>query len=155
MANVADIDSRKDFARAFGDRLNAYLQENGIQQIEAAKLLGLEDKHGKPNKARLNTYCHDSPSGKRPTPDAEILYLACSKLPGFSFEYRGYRISAATLNGAKPSKQAEQLSLEFERQFNLTDKKGAVTELGAFAVRVKRPSGRIELSLSLKAGKSR
>ena len=43
----------------------------------------------------------------------------------------------------------------FNCRFNLTDKKGAVTELGAFAVRVKRPSGRIELSFSLKASKSR
>ncbi len=148
MANGADADSRKDFARAFGDRLNAYLQENGIQQKDAAKLLGLEDKHGKPNKARLNTYCHDSPSGRRPAPDAEILYLACTKLPDFYFDYRGKRINATTINGhgaKRTETTAEQLTLHFDRQFSLTDNAGKVT------VSVKRPPGRIELSVSVDA----
>jgi hypothetical protein len=74
--------------------------------------------------------------------------LACAKLPGFKFEYNDYRINAETLNGngTKPSeKPVEQLTFEFQRQFNLTDKQGTV------AVRVSRPQGRIEVSLSLEA----
>jgi len=148
MANVANADSQKDFARAFGDALNGYLKQKGIKQNDAAKMFGLEDKHGKPNKARLNTYCHDSPSGKRPRPDAEILYLACTKLPGFYFDYKGHRISAATLNGhgaRRSGEPAEQLTLYFDRQFNLTEKAGKVK------VKLKRPLGRIELSVSLDA----
>jgi len=148
MTSVADSDSRMDFARAFGDGLRQFLSANGIQQIEAARLLGIRDKHGNPNKARLNTYCHDSPAGKRPVPNAEILYLACTKLPGFHFDFRGQRISASTLNGnrgKRSERTAEQLTLHFDRQFNLTDDAGTVT------VRVRRPPGHIELAFSLKA----
>jgi hypothetical protein len=143
MPDIVDADSRQDFARAFGDALNQFLEHRGIRQSDAAKLLGLEN-----GKARLNTYCHDSRKGKRPKPNAEILYLACAKLPGFSFDYKGYRISAATLNGqgAKRSeKTTEQLTLNFDRQFNLTEQAGSVR------VTVKRPPGRIELSVSLDA----
>ncbi|MCI0356629.1 MAG: hypothetical protein L0099_16580 [Acidobacteria bacterium] len=148
MAPIADVDAGppQDFARAFGDALSQFLQDRGIKQSDAARQLGLEEKKGK---ARLNTYCHDSPNGKRRKPDAEILYLVCVKL-GFSFEYRGYKISAATLNGKgrRLEKKAEQLTFRFDRQFGLTDEKGAVR------VSVKRPPGRIELSLSLKARSS-
>ena len=148
MTGVGNHGSGPDFARAFGDGLKRYLDVNGIQQVDAAKLLGITDKHGKPNKARLNTYCHDSRAGKRPVPDAEILYLACTKLPGFHFDFRGQRISAAALNGLgaeKRERAAQQLTFHFNRQFNLTDHVGTVT------VRVRRPPGRIELAVSLKA----
>lgn len=148
MAKAGNADSRREFARAFGDRLKVYLQENGIRQNDAAMLLGLENKHGKPSKARLNSYCHDSPSGKRPAPNAEILYLACTRLPDFYFDYRGKRINATTINGhgtKRPETTAEQLTLHFDRQFNLTDDAGRVT------VMVKRPPGRIELSVSVDA----
>ena len=148
MANIADAGSQPDFARALGNALNQFLEGKGIRQSDAARTFGLEDKRGKPNKARLNSYCHDSRTGKRPKPDAEILYLACTKLPGFYFDYKGYRISAATLNGSGPKrseKPLEQLTLHFDRQFNLTEQAGTVT------VKVKRPPGRIELSVSLEA----
>src|SRR5438128_2588641 len=149
MAPVAERDSQKDFARSFGDALKGFLTSNGMKQIDAAKSLGLMDKNGNPNKARLNTYCHDSRAGKRPKPAAEILFLACTKLEGFYFDYRGYRISAATLNGngRKPTNEpaSTQLTLQFDRQFNLTEEAGSVT------VRVKRPPGRIELSILLRA----
>ena len=137
------VDSQ-DFARAFGDALHNFLQEKGINQSEAARRLGLEEKAGK---ARLSTYCHDSPRGKRPKPDAEVLYLVCARL-GFEFEYNGYRINAATLNGAglKPTaRPAEQLPLGFHGQFDLTDQRGTVS------VSFKRPPGRVEVSVSLKA----
>ncbi len=75
-----------------------------------------------------------------------MLYLLCVKL-GFGFEYKGYKISAATLNGngAKPiDRPAEQLLIQFDGQFNLTDRTAAVT------IDIKRPPGRIEVALSLK-----
>jgi transcriptional regulator with XRE-family HTH domain len=129
-----------DFARAFGDALGKFLKANGISQIAAANQLGL-------GKARLNTYFHDSRKGKRPEPSAEVLYLVCAGL-GFEFDYRGYRIGAATLNGhgLKPAvKQPGQLEFEYDRQFHLTDQRGTVS------VSVKRPPGRVEVSVSLKA----
>jgi transcriptional regulator with XRE-family HTH domain len=131
-----------DFGRAFGDALSAFLDGRGITQSDAANRLGL-DKAGK---ARISTYCHDSPKGTRPRPSAEILYLACAEL-GFAFEYRGYKITAAALNGSSKAvvKPAEQLSFPFNGQFDLTDEKGTVS------VTVKRPPGRIEVSLTLRA----
>jgi transcriptional regulator with XRE-family HTH domain len=139
---MADSADSQDFAHAFGDALSRFLQEKEKSQSDAAKELGL----GKQGKARLNAYCHDSPKGTRPKPNAEILYLLCAKL-GFDFEYKGFRISAATLNGSgvKPTeKPVDQLLIEFDGQFNLTDKAGTVS------IDVKRPPGRIEVALSLR-----
>jgi transcriptional regulator with XRE-family HTH domain len=136
------LDSQ-DFARAFGDALVKFLRDKGLTQSDASRRLGF----GKAGKARLNTYCHDSPKGKRPKPDAEVLYRVCAEL-GFEFEYKGFKISAETLNGnhATPvEKPAEQLPLEFSGQFDLTDRRGTVS------VSLKRPLGRVELSVYLKA----
>ena len=130
-----------DFARAFGDALCAFLLANGMTQADAARKLGLPEGKGK---ARLSTYCHDSTKGRRTKPDAEILYRVCANL-GFSFEYEGYKISAAMLNGNSGSvaaKQTEQLQIEFEGQINLTDQTGAVS------VKIKRPPRRIEVTIS-------
>jgi transcriptional regulator with XRE-family HTH domain len=153
MATSDNSDSGNAFAIAFGNALRNFLNDKSLTQVEAAARLGLRDKKtGKPNKSRLNSYLSDSP----PAPGAEVLYLACTKLEGFNFSYNGYRINAETVggNGSRPTqKAAEQLPLEFNRQFNLTDKKGAVTEKGAFIVKVRRPPGRIELSVSLKAAR--
>jgi transcriptional regulator with XRE-family HTH domain len=154
MATIANGDSGNGFARAFGSALREFLNKEGITQVDVATRLGLKDKKtGKPSKSRLNTYLSDSP----PTPRAEVLYLACTKLDGFRFSYNGYRINAETVAGngsSPPEKPAQQLPLQFNRQFNLTDKKGIITEKGAFVVKVKRPSGRIEFSVSLKATRS-
>lgn len=142
MPAIVDTDAPEDFASAFGDALAGYVRDRNMKQNDLVELLGLDAKIGK---ARISTYCK---GGKRVKPNAEILCLACSRLPGFSFIYRGYRISAATVggNGTKPPEvPAEQLTLGFERQFNLTGK------LGTVAVRVSRPQGRIEVSLSLEA----
>ncbi len=135
------LDSQ-DFARAFGDALSKFLREKGLTQSEAAKRLEL----GKGGKARINAYCHDR-KGRRPTPHAEVLYRVCSKL-GFEFDYKGFKISAETLNGnhAGPVElPAEQIPLEFSGQFDLTDQKGTVS------VSFKRPPGRVELSVNLRA----
>jgi transcriptional regulator with XRE-family HTH domain len=149
MADSVPAQPSQNFARAFGDALKRFLDHEGISQSEAARRLGIEaaEKGKRKGGARISSYCRDNRAGTRPKPDAEILYLACTKLAGFSFVYNGYRISAATLNGngTKPSKPAEQLSFDFERQFNLTGKQGTV------AVRVKRPPGRIEFSILLDA----
>jgi transcriptional regulator with XRE-family HTH domain len=132
-----------DFARAFGDALYAFLLANGMTQADAARKLGLPEGKGK---ARLSTYCHDSTKGRRAKPDAEILYRVCVNL-GFSFEYEGYQISAAVLNGSSGSiaeKKPEQLQIEFEGQINLTDQTGAVS------VKIKRPPRRIDVTISPK-----
>jgi hypothetical protein len=153
MATDDNNESREAFARAFGKALRNYLDSTGMKQVEVVKLLGLKSaKSGKPSKQRMNHYLGDSP----PVPDADVLYLACTKLEGFNFEHDGYRINAERVHrrGALSQKPAGQMAFRFNRQFNLTDKKGAVTEIGAFAVRVKRPAGRIEFSVSLKANKS-
>jgi transcriptional regulator with XRE-family HTH domain len=131
-----------DFAHAFGGALQRFLESEGISQSGAAHMLGLEAG----GRARINTYCRESSKGKRPKPSAEMLYLLCTRL-GFAFEYNGYKISAATLNGKgkRTEKTADQLSLPFERQFNLTDQRGTVS------VSIKRPPGHVEILLSLDA----
>jgi hypothetical protein len=147
-------DSKEGFARSFGKALRNYLDSTGVSQVDVVKSLGLKGKKsGKPSKQRLNRYLEDSP----PVPDARVLYLAFTKLDGFKFEHNGYRmiVEAVRQSGEPlPEKPAEQMAFRFDRQFKLTDKKGAVTEVGAFAVRVKRPPGRIEFSVSLKANKT-
>ena len=90
--------------------------------------------------SRISSYCRGQAK-----PNAEFLYLLCAKL-GFSFEYNGFRITAETLNGKRPKRSgevAQQLTFDFERQFNLTGKQGTVS------VKVKRRTGRIDVSLSL------
>ena len=143
MADIVNADPPEDFASAFGDALNDYILGRSMNQNDLVELLGMDKKAGK---SRISTYCRD---GRRVTPDAEFFWLACSKLPGFSFVYKGYRVSAATLNGKRAKtpkpRPAEQLTFEFEREFNLTDKQGTV------AVKIKRPQGRIEVSVSLDA----
>jgi transcriptional regulator with XRE-family HTH domain len=154
MAGNDNGDSGEGFARAFGRALRNFLDSTGMTQVQAVKLLGLKDKKsGKPSKSRLNTYLTDSP----PMPDAQVLYLACTKLKGFNFEHNGHRMNFQMVRRKGqplPEKPPEQMAFRFNRQFKLTDNKGAVTEKGAFAVKVKRPPGRIEFSVSLKANKS-
>jgi transcriptional regulator with XRE-family HTH domain len=140
---MSNVEHEADFATAFGNALKQYLQDKGLTQSEAARKLGL----GKGGRARLSTYCRATIRKKPAKPDAEILYLLCVKL-GFSFEYRGYKISAATIRGLPvPALEdaAKQLSFEFDRQFKLTN------EAGALSVTVRKPSGRIEVMLSLDA----
>jgi len=143
---MGNTPNQQDFARAFGDALNTFLQQEQITQSDAAKRLGLNKPGKNGGKARLSAYCHDSPKGKRPKPSAEILYLVCAEL-GFAFEYKGYKISAATFSGngtRKVEKPVEQLEIKFEGQFNLTDEKGNVS------ISVKQPPGRIAVVLSMK-----
>jgi len=152
LSNIIDdqMGSKADsleFARAFGDALAKFLVERGVSQSDAAKKL-LLDRPGKSGgKARLSTYCRDSRMGTRPTPNAELLYRVCTEF-GFNFEYRGFRISATDLGTPSENAQTaevQQLVLDFDGQYELKDQKGTIS------VRVKRPTGRVEISVSLDA----
>lgn len=129
----------RSFEDALSRALNSFLDSNSMSQIDAVRKLGIDEKKGK---SRLSTYCKKN--GPWPRPGADFMYLLCTKL-GFSFDYQGYRISAASLNGngehAEPV--PEQLLITFEGQFDLT------TEKRTMAVQVKRPPGRIEISLHM------
>ena len=128
------------FARELGDALQRFLEAKGIPQAVASKRLGML-------RATLNAYCHDTPQGDRRLANAEVFVKACIQL-GFEFEYEGHRISAIPTaagqngNGKAPS-VSKQLQLEFDGQINLTD--------GTLSVSVKRPPGRVEVNVSLKA----
>lgn len=130
----------EDFRLAFRRALLDFLADKGLTQAEAARHIGI-------SKQRFNGYCRE----KKPAhPEAEVLYFLCAKW-GFSFEYRGYTISAATLEGVPvpaPASVPQQMAIDFERQFKLTNQAGEIS------VTVKRPSGRIELSLSIDAAVS-
>ena len=110
-----------------------------MTQVDIATTLGLMDKKsGEPSKSRINSYLTDSP----PMPEALMLYLACTKLRGFRFEYGEYQLKAVRRKGTAPM-TAEQIPFRFARQFDLSENAGKVK------VRVKRPAGRIELFVSL------
>lgn len=151
MPSSDGTEANRDFAREFGDALSQFLRAAGMGPTAAAKLFELIDKRGKPNRALVDSYCHDTRMGTRPKPNAEILYLACTKLKGFYFDYKGYRISAETLNGHRDGKklnQQSQLEFDFQRQFILTGNTGSVR------IKVKKPPGKFELSVHLDAKSS-
>jgi transcriptional regulator with XRE-family HTH domain len=131
--------SDEDFTRVFGDALKAHLDKLGIEYAAAAPRLGV-------TKSALSTYWSDD-GGKRRKPRAALLFKACSEFD-FTFEYKGFRISADALGsrrrkGTHP--KSEQLTLDYQRQFKLTEDDGNVS------VRLRRAQGRIALSVSLKA----
>ena len=125
----------EDFRLAFRNAVREFLAEKRLSQAKVARGIGI-------TKQRFNSYCRE----KKPAhPEAEVLYFLCAKW-GFSFEYRGYIVSAATLEGVPvpaPASIEQQIPIDFEGQFKLTDQNGALS------VTVKRPSGRLEVSLSL------
>ncbi len=125
-----------DFLAELSKQLNAHLRKHDWTQVDAAVKIG-EDKQ------RVNNYFLGNSM-----PNAEMLYLMCVKL-GFALEYNGYRIAAKPVNGRPKAELPErQMTFTFDRQFNLTEDNGAV------AVKVRRPPGRIELSVSVKADTS-
>lgn len=147
VTNSVNTDSQQAFARAFGDALRGYL--NGkIGQSQAARMLELFDKKGKPKRSGLNSYFHDGTKGKRrgkrPLANAHVLFLACTRL-GFFFDYDGFRIKAMKLTERQREQPLGQRAFNFERQFGLVENGGNVD------VKVKRPPGRIELRVSLDA----
>jgi hypothetical protein len=116
-------DNSADFARAFGEELSRFLDTRHMSLAEAAREIGL----GPEGRARISAYCHDSPRGKRP----------------------GYKVTAESINGHRTSleKPIEQLRIAFDSQLNLTRREGE------FFIDVKRPAGRIEVSLILNSSK--
>jgi transcriptional regulator with XRE-family HTH domain len=127
------------FARIFGDALKAHLDNHGIEYAAAAPRLGV-------TKSALSTYWSEDANGKRRKPRAALLFKACSEF-AFTFEYNGFRISAATLEkrNRRDISKSEQLLLDYQRQFKLTEDDGNVS------VRLKRGQGRVDFSVSLKA----
>ena len=136
---MSEIDLN-DFRLAFREALLDFLKAKGLSQAEAARKIGI-------SKQRFNAYFRKASPAR---PEVEVLYFLCVNW-GFYFEYRGYIVSAKTLEGiqvAAPENVPQQIAFDFDRQFKLTDRNGAVS------VTVKRPSGRIEVSLSLNAAVS-
>jgi transcriptional regulator with XRE-family HTH domain len=133
---IIDIvaDDPLSFADAFGNAFEAFLGALGISEAEAAKSLGVE-------RATLNTYTHGV-GGKRRRPPAEILFNACAAL-GFQFEYRGCRI-VGVRHGAAIMPEEKQLHLQFTKRLDLA-------ETGTVALGLKKPPGKVELSVSLRA----
>lgn len=130
----------QDFRLAFRNALQNFLIDKGLTQAGLARRLGI-------TKQRLNAYFREENPAR---PEIEVLYSLCVKW-GFSFEYKGYTISGATLEGVPvpaPASVAQQIPIDFEGQFKLTDQNGALS------VTVKRPSGRLEVSLSIDAAVS-
>jgi transcriptional regulator with XRE-family HTH domain len=150
MADVNNDGSDSAFARAFGNALREFVRETGMTQVDVAKRLGLKKKNGQPSKERVNQYLSASP----PVPGANILFLACTKLRGFKFEYDGRQLNAKMARKTIVPPPPEQTAFRFNRQFNLTDKSGVVTEKGEFAMKVKRPSGGIEVALFVRGKKA-
>ena len=121
--------------KVLGEALANFLKESEMSESEASKAVGMD-------RARLNTYTHGLANGKRRTAPAELLAKAC--ILGFKFEFQGHTIVA--LKDGQPIPAAEhQLRLEFTRQFDLGENGGTV------AVGLKKPPGKIELSVSLRA----
>ncbi|HKT26322.1 MAG TPA: hypothetical protein VJR04_17060 [Terriglobales bacterium] len=146
MPRTTDNGTEAGFAREFGQQLEKFLEDRLIRPAEAAERMGTY-------KQKLNGYINDQ---KRLTkerkivmvrvkPESDLLFLACAKL-GFIFEYGGYRIRAEKSDGtAVPQAEPRQLSFSFTGKFNLTD------EQPDLALAIKRPQGRIDLSISLGA----
>jgi hypothetical protein len=133
-------DETIDFMELFGDALLRFLTESEMSEAEASRKCSM-------GRATFNTYTRGakdkkSPTRKRRVAPAELLAKAC--ILGFRFEYDGHTIVA--LKGGQPLPLTEpQLRLEFTRQFDLGENGGTV------ALGLKKPPGKIELSVSLKA----
>lgn len=129
--DVAEFDSQ-DFIRSLADALLRCM-EGRMKQNEAAKLLGLKA-------TRLNNYFHDLPDGTRKEPMASVLFLACTKLPGFYFDYGGFRLRASKL-GQKTRSADSQMVFDFSREI----------KAGRVKLKLKKPAGHVELSFHLAA----
>ena len=135
--DIAMNDRADTFARAFGDALRQFLDDRGISVTAAAARMGM-------NKQTLSSYWTDTSEGKRNKARAELLFLACAELD-FEFEFQGRTVSARPSSGAKGQKTPPQMARDYAEEFELQDRKGRLS------VRLKRPPGRVEVSMSLKA----
>lgn len=124
----------EEFADKFGIDLDQFLGGRGVSEADASRLMEM-------SRGTLNTYTRGV-KGRRRRPTAETLARACIAL-GFEFEFEGYTI-VALKDGKRAQVEDKQLHLEFTRQFDLA------TNGGTVAVGLKRPPGRIELTVSLR-----
>jgi transcriptional regulator with XRE-family HTH domain len=124
--DIAPFDTQ-DFIRSLAKTLQTYL-DGRMKQNEAADKLGLSPQ-------RLNNYFHTEKE-----PMASVLYLACARLPGFHFDYGGFRLRAVKL-GEKNRAPDTQQAFDFYREI----------KAGRVKVKLKKPAGRVELSVSLAA----
>jgi hypothetical protein len=132
------IDNMADkFSDTLANALNAFFRTKGMSEAQAATRMEMKP-------ATLNTYTTGAKDKgkerKRRRPPAELLARAC--LLGFEFEFQGYVIGARK-EGQPASTEEKQLHLQFTRQIDLA-------ENGAITVGLKRPPGKIELSVSLR-----
>jgi hypothetical protein len=127
-------EEEQSFSDKLGLALSNFLKINGMSEAEASGKFGIE-------RGTLNTYT-SGVKGKRRKIPAEVLVKAC--LLGFEFEFDGQLI-VATKDGQRLLVEDRQLHLEFKRELDLTGNGGTV------AVGLKRPPGRVELTVSLKA----
>jgi transcriptional regulator with XRE-family HTH domain len=132
--NMAD-----EFADLLGNALAAFLKTEGIPEAEAARRMGI-------GRATLNTYTigvkeDGKDERERRRPPAELLARACVAL-GFQFEFEDH-IIVARKKGKQVRGAEKKLHLEFTREIDLADN-------GAITVGLKKPPGKIELSVSLR-----
>jgi transcriptional regulator with XRE-family HTH domain len=125
--DIGNFDSQ-DFIRALREALRNYL-EGKMKQNEAAALLGVSP-------TRLN---NNLLSDREPM--ASMLYLVCTRWPKFQFDYGGFRLRAIKLEKRKDRVAEAQLPFDFNREI----------KAGRVKVKVKRPAGRVELSVLLAA----
>jgi hypothetical protein len=126
--------SADGFADLLGNALSDFLKTTEFNESRAASLMKI-------GRATLNTYT-SGVNGERRRPPAELLAKACVHL-GFEFEYEGYVIAARKKGKGRVIEESKQLHLEFKRLIDLAQN-------GAITVGLRKPPGKIELSVSLK-----
>jgi hypothetical protein len=129
------------FSDKLGSALSNFIKNKGLSEEQASGALGLSGR------GTLNTYTHgakrkNSEQARRRKIPAEVLAKAC--LNGFEFEFEGHVI-VATKDGQRVPTEERQLHLEFTRELDLASNGGTV------ALGLKKPPGKIELTVSLKA----
>lgn len=127
-------DRQREFADKLGNALSNFLKTRGMSEADASRELEME-------RATFNTYT-SGVAGKRRRPPAELLARAC--LLGFEFEFEGRSI-VALKDGQRTVTEDKQLHLQFTREFDLGNNGETV------AVGLRRPPGKVELTVSLKA----
>jgi hypothetical protein len=131
---IIDDMSSDVFADLLGSALIDFFKTTDFSESDAASRM-------KMGRGTLNTYT-SGVNGERRRPPAELLAKACVQL-GFEFEYEGYVIAARKKGKARVAQESQQLHLEFKRLIDLAQN-------GAITVGLRKPPGKIELSVSLK-----
>ena len=94
----------EEFARQVCSRINRYIEENGISDAQAARVLGVR-------KQMIGPYRRGDS-----VPGSQVLARACVEW-GIAFQYRGFELSAQSLTAGPPPHPVPvetQLNLPFE-----------------------------------------